>query len=422
MTAAFTGCSPRLARIRPVPVPQQVADVHGPRPRGSRAQGWDALDSGNPRARRRMAAWSGFLLVLTLAALAVSTILRGTFLGWLDAQKLASLFGPFDAPGALVELQRGLVQAAVVLSDGPGVDPRAGQPSPGDGRRSGPGGHVGRPRAGQRPRGGDCPAVGHRSTPEALSSIERAEREQPSPGPYRVHRVPIWSPVRWSETASPDRVRDFVGWANETLEPKYGINLGVEYTLTMGVAELYDYDVVLRRILLRGPRPSGPCSSVVSRGTELVVYPRRVVRSCGTPATSSSPIPRHGTMSYRGIASFIDRTERIDPPPDAFLTGPRARHRRTPGPCDHDYPDPPQSDAYPRAWVVHDARAVAPAQAEPDRDRSMEEILFSNDLAWPDPTRIVFDPRRIVWLEDSVLPGLAAYVSGGPPRREMTCA
>ena len=45
----------------------------------------------------------------------------------------------------------------------------------------------------------------------------------------------------------------------------------------------------------------------------------------------------------------------------------------------------------------------------------MQEILFSNDLSWPDPTRIVYDPRRYVWLEDADRPGLAAYLPGGYP-------
>ena len=42
--------------------------------------------------------------------------------------------------------------------------------------------------------------------------------------------------------------------------------------------------------------------------------------------------------------------------------------------------------------------------------------MCSSDLmSWPDPTRTAYDPRRYVWLEDSVRPGLAEYLSGGYP-------
>jgi hypothetical protein len=36
-------------------------------------------------------------------------------------------------------------------------------------------------------------------------------------------------------------------------------------------------------------------------------------------------------------------------------------------------------------------------------------------MTWPDPTRTVYDPHRYVWLEDSVRPGLTAYLAGGQP-------
>ena len=35
------------------------------------------------------------------------------------------------------------------------------------------------------------------SQPEVLKIIEAAERSKPTPGPYRIHRMPIWSPLGW---------------------------------------------------------------------------------------------------------------------------------------------------------------------------------------------------------------------------------
>ena len=56
---------------------------------------------------------------------------------------------------------------------------------------------------------------------------------------------------------------------------------------------------------------------------------------------------------------------------------------------------------YPRAWVVHGARWHQPITGlnRKDRERLMEEIMFSNDPIWNDPNRTVYDPRQLVWLE-----------------------
>ena len=89
--------------------------------------------------------------------------------------------------------------------------------------------------------------------PEVLRIIEAAERARPASGPFRIHRMPLWNPLGWHTTSSTDRVHDLVSWERDTLQPKYGINLGVEYTHTIGVAELYDYEWYFSRLSAEGP-------------------------------------------------------------------------------------------------------------------------------------------------------------------------
>jgi hypothetical protein len=375
------------------------------------AQGWDALISGDPRDRRRMAAWSAFLLGLTLAALAVSAIFRGAFLAWLDAQPLASVFGPFDARGALVELQLSLSQSALVLAIALVLILRLASRLP-----------VVAAALALAVSSADLAVANARvvttvpqsvmdEIPEVLSSIKLAERERPASGPYRVHRVPIWNPMGWGETASPDRLREIVEWQRETLGPKYGINLGISYTLSIGVAQINDYERFFGGFYFKA-RDRAARVLGAAPGSELVVYPRRSFDLWNT-RYFVLPYSTKWDHEYRGIASFIDHTERIDPPPDAFF-GPEGRQKEIAWANRHDYQVRHNLNAYPRAWIVHDARSM-PGPGHVDRDRRMEEILFSNDLAWPDPARIVYDPRRVVWLEDSVLPELAAYLTGGTP-------
>jgi hypothetical protein len=378
------------------------------------ARGWDALAAGDPRARRRTAAWSGCLLLLTLTALLLSIVRRWAFLAWLQAQGLTSLFGPFDAAGAVAETQSGLIQAALVLTFSLGL---AGA------------------LASRRPVLAGALAIAATTadlacanarmivtmpqsvmdpTPEVVSILERAEKTKPLPGPYRVHRVPVWGPIAWSETTSPNRMGDFVAWEHRTAEPKYGINWNVQYTFTLGVDQLYDYEWFFGGFFYRARERAARALNVEPE-TELLVYPRRAFNMWNS-RYFILPYFAHWQDSYRGIASFIDRTERVFPPPDAFDgTGGAAREHAWGK--NHDFQVRPNLDAFPRAWVVHDARLIpdVTGMSRAGRVAPMEEMLFSNDITWPDPTRPVFNPRRMVWLKESDHAGLAPYLSGGSP-------
>ncbi len=100
-----------------------------------------------------------------------------------------------------------------------------------------------RPGRGQRPMRLDRPAKPcWTQSRKCLRIIEDEERKHPGPGSFRIHRMPAWHPRSWQTTSSADRALDFVLWEHDTLLPKYGINLGVEYTHTFGVGEIYDHE------------------------------------------------------------------------------------------------------------------------------------------------------------------------------------
>jgi hypothetical protein len=383
------------------------------------AQGWDALAAGDPRARRLTAAWSGALLAPTLVALALSVVFRDQFLAWLRAQGLASVFGPFDAPGALAETQGGLVQAALVLAVSLVLTLRLA------GRRPATAAALALVVTAVDLASANAPMVTTvpqsllDAPPEVVSAIERSERDDPRPGPYRVYRVPAWSPVGWGERASADRVIEFVDWQRQTAEPKFGINDGIHYTRTIGVAELHDYEWFFGGFYY-GARDRAARVLGVGPGTQLLAYPRRSFDIWNTRYFVLPYSVRWGD-DQRGIASFIERTERIHPPPDAFK-GAGGRAREDAWVRDHDYQVRRNLDDYPRAWVVHEARSLPPLRTldRAARDVAMQEVLFSNDMIWTDPTRIVYDPRRYVWLEDSAVPELAPHLPGSYPSARET--
>src|SRR5262249_24893428 len=231
---------------------------------------------------------------------------------------------------------------------------------------------------------------------------ERAENERPTPGPYRVHRMPIWSPTAWRDSVSPDRVGELVAWERLTAGPKYGINFGVHYTRTLGVAQLDDYEWFFGSFYYRA-RDRAVRVLGVEQGAQLLVQARRAFDMWNTRYFILPFCPKWDDQ-YRGIASVIDRTERTYPPPDAFERA-DDMDKAVDWMMKQDYQVRRTLDAFPRAWVVHEARSLPAFRGirRASRNALMQEMLFSNDLSWPDSTRTVFDPRRYVWLEHSIL-------------------
>ena len=200
--------------------------------------GWDRLSEVRSRGAVRL---SAILLGLTACVLLGVWTARqpiGAMFGGID---MSSMFGPFNSEGAFEAIIRCLVHAVVILGLGLSlfllvrIRPTLSAAlmllllscdlALSNARQV-----------------FTVPQALFETKPEVLEHIEAEERARPAPGPFRVHRMPLWNPPGWGKTPSSDRVSDFVAWERATLQPKYGINLGVEYTHTIGVAELYDYE------------------------------------------------------------------------------------------------------------------------------------------------------------------------------------
>ena len=198
--------------------------------------GWDRVFT--ERSRSALVLFC-MLLVLTLASLAGVVRERQTILASFRALNSRSMMGPFDPSGAYQVMTRSLGQAAIVFGSGIvlTVDrPEASVPGFGS---AAPDRDDERDLAAANARYIlTVPQAAFETQPEVLKIIEDAERTHPASGPYRIHRMPSWNPLGWFTTASKDRIYDFVRWEHDTIQPKYGINMGVEYTHTLGVAEL----------------------------------------------------------------------------------------------------------------------------------------------------------------------------------------
>src|SRR5262249_42158198 len=152
---------------------------------------------------------------MAFVGLLVTTATRerilATFRETQAAKEGASSFGPLDAVGSFNELQRGMAQGGIAALAALCILGMAA-------RRP-----VAASAAALLAFTADLTAANARlvmTLPQAMFQtdpfvkklIEEAERADPSPGPFRIHRMPIWNPIGWYRAESPDRVREFVRW------------------------------------------------------------------------------------------------------------------------------------------------------------------------------------------------------------------
>ena len=351
--------------------------------------GWDRAVAGRDR---RIGFWAVFVAVATVATLALLAVLLADhpgFVARLGRGQYHTDYGPLDAKGAIRDTEIALAHGAAVLMATAGLirlaRTRANLAgvlavllSAVDLALINPGLIL------------TVPQADFETTPRVLRLIAEAEKANPSPGPYRIHRMPTWNPPRWREKASGDRVRDFVQWELDTIQPKYGLLHGVEYTQAIGVAELYDYSWFFSPFP-RAVRGEAARGLRLADGEEIVVYPRRGFDLWNSRYFVLPAMPRWDDAD-RGIAAFLPETERIYPPPD-FAKGRKDDPKLKEWMENEDFQILRNLDVFPRAWIVHNARVKEPivGLTRGPRRETMEEILFFNDPFWQDPR---FDPDR----------------------------
>ena len=371
--------------------------------------GWERVISGQSR---RPAYLASGLLVITLASLAIASTSRGRILEIFQAANrpaTASGFGPMDPAGAFAEMRRSLAQTAIVMALGLALALRGSR-------------HV-------RLAGAvaliavtadlgfsnaryvlTAPQALFETVPKVVQLIRAAERDHPTSGPYRVHRMPIWNPIAWHQESSVDRVRDFLVWERDTLQPKYGLPYDVQYTMTLGVAELYDYEFFFGAFY-RTVDDATAREMKLPPGNKMVYHPRRSYDLWNTRYFVLPVHPAGWVDEHRGYASFLPETEAIYPRSDAF-DGPKGQESRRQWVEREDFQVLRNKAAYPRAWIVHRARYVnrIDGLGRKERQGPMEEMVYQDDAFWKDPTRHVYDPTQIAWVEADDAADLAAFL------------
>ena len=371
--------------------------------------GWDSLSRGGAR---RVTILIGLLLALSLVLLGAALIGRGPILAWFGSEQVGSLYGA-PRPSAMYQaMVRGLAQGSVVLAIGLVAIRMAA---------------VGRARAAGTLAlvlvAADLglanshyvitiPQSALEGEPELLRVIREAERADPAPGPFRVHRMPIWNPIQWHSVASSDRSTEIVQWERGTLQPKYGIPYGLEYTHTVGVAELYEYEWFYGAFpwTIRDPKMARDLG--VSVGDRVVYYPRRSFDMWNT-RYFVVPMLSRWDDSFRGYAALLIDGKTIYPDAKTLRPSKGEDHTRE-WTEQKDYRVLRNLRPNSRAWVVHRYRSIdTPRALDPgkERQRAVKEITYDADPIWNDPRRRVFDWRDLVWIESNDLVSLTGAFS-----------
>ncbi len=373
--------------------------------------GWDDAASGGRKRTIRLLS-AGAVVSLVIAAAVVAG--RPAILRAFQIPALGSIFGPFDAPGAFVGILRSLVQAASMCGIGV-VALRLARTRPSwagalvvvaiavDLVLANARYVVTVPQATL-----DAPA-------EAAEVIAAAERQHPSPGPYRVHRMAAWAPPGWRITRSPDRGVEMTAWEVDTVQSKYGILRGLEYVYSLGVGELADFSAFFRGFRCPVADPEAARRMQLAPGQPIVYFPRRSFDLWNTRYFVVPLYPADWNDEQRASAAFVYRSERIYPTAEQFAgSGGDAEYRRFTGL--RDFQVLRNDQAYPRAWIVHAARpAPAAGNSNPEERRHcLDEITYARDL-WRESGLSVHDPHAVAWIDRQAIPGLAHYLRGHAP-------
>jgi hypothetical protein len=374
--------------------------------------GWDQLIAGRSR---RAVVIAGGLLAMTLAFL-TATWLDDTALQFFlrgRAGLVPSTYGPLDVAGAVADLRAALGQGALALGFALVCAPAAARRPELSGLVALAALTLDLASANAR-HVVTVPQSAFEGTPRLLKAIEGAERRDPSPGPFRVYRLPPWVPTGWERRGSPRRVEDLVRWERNTLSPKYGIPLGVHYTLSIGTAEVFDYRSLFPVSDLRLDAPTARRFGLEPH-QKVVYHPRRAFDLW---ATRYFILPARGAWDspWRGLAAFSSRVEVVDPDARAIEAS-RGEARGTSRVDADDVQVVRNLAVFPRAWVVHKARVIPLSWASRPavRRKLIQEILYQNDDFWHEPGKTVFDPRRLAWVETDRPQDLAPFLSQADP-------
>lgn len=249
-------------------------------------------------------------------------------------------------------------------------------------------------------------------TPLAVRVIEEEEKRDPSPGPFRVHRTRIFNPLHWLTTRDPDRMIDVSRWERETIQPKYAEPYGIQYAAVTGTMSLYDVEFFFAPWTV----PTPPAvRQAAKEGPPRMVY-----------------FPRVGYNLWNARYFVLPKLLKLDDEDRGFFTllttaagTPLPVLAESPATKD-DFVILKNTEAFPRAWIVHRADFRRPIEGlrRQDRLQPMEQLLYRSLDAgmplWKGIEHGDYPLRSAAMIETTDALALAHFAPGGAPSAEET--
>lgn len=368
--------------------------------------GWDRVVDGQAR---RATAWAVALLFLSLLTLAIVGSARGSILEALNDSALggsSSVFGPFDARGVWLDMVRNLGHASIasILALAVIVLARSRPVLSGvaaililavDLSVANMGLILTLPQE-------------EFDRPSRASQILRAaEGSRPSEERFRTYRMSAWTPNPWNARSSPTRSAEYAIWERDTLYPNFALLEGIDSILTeSGSVEHEDFESFFQPYLMRVDRKVAD-EIGVEVGTVVICYPRRALDLWNVRYFLLPIDPADWKQGNRALATFLDRTEQIYPPPGEAPDRTRL----------DDFQIRRNLAAFPRAWTVHDFIALDPDSSKEFADLGdrATQYLARGSSTKPIPKSLAIDPRTSALIETGSPGALDAFRPTGIP-------
>ena len=269
--------------------------------------GWDSLQERRGRSRGTLALAS-ILLVASLALLVTVLVERQPLVAAIEGRGMGGSFGPLDAQAGFGELIRGLAHGSMMFALAVVLIVLAR-------RRPAIAGllalvFVSADLAVANARYvTTVPQALFDDEPEVVRIIKEAEQENPSPGPFRVYRMPQWNPTGWFRVVpGPGRRLRGLGTGDDPAQVRD--HRGIEYTHTIGVSELYDYEWFFGGFPFTVRNQTARSLGIAS-GQKVVYFPRRSFDMWNTRYFILPQYPNGWMDEFRGYAAFLHETEQV---------------------------------------------------------------------------------------------------------------
>ena len=137
-------------------------------------------------------------------------------------------------------------------------------------------------------------------------------------GPFRVHRMPLWNPLRWFNDSARNPTRDYVGLRDARPSSRNTGSPRGSSTAYLGCGpELFDYEWFFAGFASWVREPVARALRV-NAGQKVVYFPPRGFQLVEYALFMLPMHPGNWMEEFRGYAAFLDDTELVYPSIDLF--------------------------------------------------------------------------------------------------------